>query len=90
MLTPSEEEHKTTNNNLSYMIFGLGIVLIVVGIYLSTYSTVGMINQTVQLPYGGVIYVPAYNDVYPYQSIGIPSGIFAFVLIGVAVYRMKK
>ena len=78
---------RNTNNSFNYMLFGLGAVLIIVGVYLTTYTTVEMVNRNVS--YGGFsVDVPQAQEVQPYQPIGIIVALSASALIGLALYRV--
>ena len=85
--TMPKAEKKTPNNNVNYMLFALGAILIIVGIYLSTYTTVVMVNQSMSI-YGYSIDVPQPQQVQPYQSIGIIVIVSALALIGIAFYKI--
>lgn len=80
---------RRSNNNVSYMLFALGALLIVVGIYLSTYTTAGIVNQTVSVM-GYSITVPHAVQIQPYQPIGIVLIISAVALIAVALYQVAR
>ena len=63
-------EKKTANNNVNYMLFALGALLIIVGIYLSTYTTVIMVDKPMSV-YGYTINIPTAEQIQPYLAIGI-------------------
>ncbi len=75
------------SNSLSYMLFAFGAIVIVVGVYLSTYSTVVMVNQSFSIPYMISYSVPLPTQIYPYQSIGAISVLSALALIGIALFK---
>jgi hypothetical protein len=85
-----EVKNKTATNSLSYILFALGALLLIVGIYLGTYSRVEMINQSLNIPYYGSINIPQATEVYPYQWIGILSAISSLAIVGIAIYQLKK
>ena len=87
--TMPKSEKKTPNNSVNYMLFVLGAILIIVGIYLSTYTTVVMVNHSMSI-YGYSIDVPQPEQVQPYQSIGIIVIVFALVLIAIAFYKITS
>ena len=69
------------------MLFGFGAIAIIVGIYLTTYSTVVMVDQSFSVPYMVSYSVPLPTQIYPYESIGAISILSALALIGTAVYQ---
>lgn len=80
---------KTANKNLSYMLFVLGIILIIVGAYLATYSRVEMVNQSISVG-GFSMKIPQAQQVQPYLSIGIIAILSAVALIGIALYKVTR
>jgi hypothetical protein len=90
-LTIKHESKPATNTTrkpaLAYMLFAIGALLLVVGIYLITYSTVQMVDSGYSI-FG--VSIPVGTQVYPFQGIGIISAIAAFVLIGIAFLRSKN
>lgn len=86
---PPPPSTQPTNNSLNYLLFAFGAVMLIVGIYLSTYTTVIMVN----LPYniaGTTINIPHPEQVQPYLAIGIIAIVFALVLIAIAFITFKK
>ena len=85
MIQVSPEPLKDSNSNktLSYMLFFLGIVLFIVGIYLATYSTVVMVNESTYIM-GQIFNLPTVKQIQPYLSIGVIMLLFAIALIAVA------
>jgi uncharacterized membrane protein YidH (DUF202 family) len=81
-------EKKTSNKTLTYMLFVFGLVLIVVGIYLCTYSTVVMVNESISI-YGITMNIPQPKQIQPYLPIGIALIITAIILIVVALFKTK-
>jgi hypothetical protein len=75
-------------NTLSYMLFAFGAIVIIFGVYLSTYSTVVMVDRSYSIPYMVSYQVPLPTQIYPYQSIGAFSILSALALIGVATYQV--
>jgi hypothetical protein len=70
------------------MLFAFGAVLLIVGIYLSTYTTVIMVN----LPYsvaGTTINIPHPEQTQPYLTIGAFIIIFGLAMIGYALYNSQ-
>jgi hypothetical protein len=76
------------SNSLSYMLFAFGAIVIIVGVYLSNYSTVVMVNQSYSIPYMISYSVPLPTQIYPYQSIGAISILSALALISIAIYQV--
>ena len=78
---------RNANNSFNYMLFGFGAVLIIVGVYLSIYTTVEMVNRNVS--YGGFsVDIPQAQEVQPYQPIGIIVTLSSLALIGLSLYRV--
>jgi hypothetical protein len=69
------------------MLFAFGAIVIIVGIYLTTYSTVVIVNQSFSVPYMVNYSVPLPTHIYPFQSIGAISILSALALFGIAVYQ---
>ena len=80
---------KTVNNGLNYMLFAFGALLIIVGLYLSTYTTVVIVNEPMSIM-GYTVNVPHPEQIQPYVTIGIVAILSALALIGVALYNIKK
>ena len=80
---------KTTprRNSLSYILIVFGAIIIIVGIYLTTYSKVVMVNQSFSVPYMVSYSLPLPTQIYPFQSIGAISILSALALIWIAVYQ---
>ena len=76
-------ENKTANKSFSYMLFFLGIVLLIVGVYLSTYSTVAMVNESTNIM-GQTYTFPTPKQIQPYLPIGVIMLLVAISLIAVA------
>jgi hypothetical protein len=89
MIQENSEKKNANSNNLSYMMFAFGALLIVVGIYLSTYTTVVMVNQSMSI-YGYSLTIPQPQQIQPYLIIGIVAILSALALIGIAFYKIKK
>jgi hypothetical protein len=75
------------SKSFSYMLFAFGAIVVIVGIYLTTYNTVVMVNQSFSIPYMVSYSVPLPTQIYPYQSEGAISILSALALIGTAVYQ---
>ena len=80
---------KTPNKSFSYMLFFLGALLRVVGLFLVTYTTVVMVNKPVSI-LGYTYYVPTAEQISPYQSIGFFVILGSIVSIGYALYTIKE
>ncbi len=76
------------SNGLGYMLLVFGAIVIIVGVYLITYSTVVMVDQSYSIPYMVSYRVPLPTQIYPYQSIGAISILSALALIGIATYQV--
>ena len=87
MIQKSILDHTTNNNSSSYLLFAFGAVVIIIGVYLSTYSTVVMVDQSFSIPYMISYSVPLPTQIYPYESIGAISILSALTIIGIAVYQ---
>jgi hypothetical protein len=85
----NNEERNPNRSNFIYLLFAFGALLLIVGVYLSTYTTVEMVNQPMTM-YGVTINIPHAVQIYPYSSIGIISIVFSFVLILVAFMGYKR
>jgi hypothetical protein len=79
--------HSVKSNYLSYTLFAFGTIAIIVGIYLTTYSKVVMVNQSFSIPYMVNYSVPLPTHIYPFHSIGAISILSALALIGMAIYQ---
>ena len=86
----SIDDEKRTSKNLSYMLFALGAILVVAGIYLCTYNTVTMVNNPYSVGGYATINIPQAEQIQPYQSIGIIIVIFAIILIAFALYNVSR
>jgi hypothetical protein len=86
----NELTNKNTNRNIGYMLFALGALVLIIGIYLSTYTTATMVNESMSLPYLGNINVPHPEQIQPYLPIGIILIISAIILIAVALYEVTR
>jgi len=86
-VTTTNTENKPANNNVSYMLFALGAILIVVGIYLCTYSAAEMQTMTVL---GYQVNIPTGRMIQPYLPEGVIAMLLAVVLIGVALFNARK
>jgi hypothetical protein len=71
------------------MLFILGVFLISIGIFLSTYTTVAFINTTVDYGFGSITF-PVATKIAPYQPIGIITILSGVVFIGGALYEIQK
>ena len=80
---PDPIKDRNSNKTLSYMLFFLGIVLFLVGIYLATYSTVVIVNESTKVM-GQIFNLPTAKQIQPYLSIGVIMLLFAIALIAVA------
>jgi hypothetical protein len=76
------------SNSTSYMLFAFGAIVIIFGVYLSTYSAVVMVDRSYSIPYMVSYRVPLPTQVYPYQSIGAFLILSALALIGVTVHQL--
>jgi hypothetical protein len=76
------------NNILSYLLFAFGALIIIVGVYLITYSTEVIVTQSFSIPYMVNYSVPLPTQIYPYQSIGAISILSATALMGIAGYQV--
>jgi hypothetical protein len=77
------------NKTLSYMLFILGVFLISVGIYLSTYTTVAMIDTTFNYGFGNITF-PVATQIQPYLPIGIVTILSGVAFIGIGLYETQK
>ena len=89
MIQENSEKKTANSNNLSYMLFAFGALLIIVGIYLCTYTTVVMVNTPMTI-YGYTVNVPQPQQIQPYLSIGIIVILSALALIGIALYTVRE
>ena len=91
MVIQEKNLHPTfKNNNLCCLLFAFGAIAIIVGIYLSAYSTVVVVNQSFSIPYMISYSVPLPTQIYPYQSIGTISILSAMALIGIALFQIRS
>ena len=68
------------------MLFILGVVLVIGGIYLYTYTTVVMVNQPMNVM-GQIYNIPQAEQIQPYLEIGILMILSAIIMIIVALLR---
>ena len=85
----SDKNQPSKDNSVSYFMFILGVVLLIVGIYLSTYTTVIMVESPMNFGYLGNIDVPHPEQVQPYLFYGVFSVLSSVVFISLAFYRIK-
>ncbi len=85
----NSEQKTSDNKDLSYMLFAFGALLLVVGIYLSTYTTVTIVNKPIN-DFGYIVNIPTAQQIQPYLPIGILAILSALVLIGIVLYKVKK
>ena len=71
------------------MLFILGVFLISVGIYLSTYTTVAMIDTTFNYGFGNITF-PVATQIQPYLPIGIVTILSGVAFIGIGLYETQK
>jgi len=70
------------------MLFAFGAIVIIVGVYLTAYSTMVMVDRSYSIPYMISYSVPLPTQIYPYQSIGAISLLSALALIGIATHQV--
>lgn len=82
-------ENKNATNSASYMLFGLGALLLIIGLFLATYTTTQIVYTAVNYGIGSVD-VPHPEQVQPYVGLGVLVIIGAVVSIGLAFSQLKK
>jgi hypothetical protein len=78
------------NKSLFYMLFVLGLVLILMAVYLGTYKTTEVVYGSVSVPVLGSVSVPSSVEVYPFQGLAVVLGICAFGLIGFSLVKIVE
>lgn len=78
-----------SDKTLSYMLFILGVFLISIGIFLSTYTTVAFINTTFNYGFGSFT-IPVATQIQPYRLIGIITILSGVVFISIGLYETQK
>lgn len=90
MIQENSEKKTANDKNLSYMLFAFGVLLIIVGVYLCTYTAVVMVNQPIYIYGGYSVDVPQAQQIQPYLSIGVIAIVVALLLIGIALLKINK
>ena len=88
-IIPKPLDNEPINKNFGYMLFILGIVLILVGVYLSTYTTVVMVNKPTNIM-GQIFNVPTAEQIQPYQSIGVILILSAVIMVVIGLLQTQK
>lgn len=78
-----------SDKTLSYMLFILGVVLICIGILLSTYTTVAFVNTTYNYGFGSIT-IPVATQIQPYLLIGIITILCGVAFIDIGLYEAQK
>jgi uncharacterized membrane-anchored protein YitT (DUF2179 family) len=77
------------DKNVGYMLFALGAIFILAGIYLCTISTVIVENKIVTV-YGITMTVPQAKEIHPYERVGLGMIVISIPLIAFAFNKVAK